>query len=70
MINDANSLDLEDFDNSQDHENELSSVEFNNDDNNSNSGEDDFNLTDELLATHGILDRDRIKFEDESGAVI
>lgn len=73
MINDANTLDLDDLDDIQDPiiestepepepivEPEPTSVE----------PEGDFDLTKELLTLQGISDMNRIKFEDESGAVV
>ena len=69
MVNDANTLDLDDLDNIQDSDvNESESYESTYVE--SDSQDDDFNLTDELLATQGIYDKNKIKFEDESGAVI
>ena len=73
MINDANTLDLDDLDDIQDPiiestepepeptvEPEPTSVE----------PEGDFDLTKELLTLQGISDMNKIKFEDESGAVV
>lgn len=71
MVNDANALDLDDLDNIQD-----SDVNTNESDNyestyvESENQDDDFNLTDQLLAAQGIYDKNKIKFEDESGAVV
>lgn len=71
MVNDANALDLDDLDNIQD-----SDVNTNESDNyestyvESENQDDDFNLTDQLLAAQGIQDKNKIKFEDESGAVV
>ena len=76
MVNEANTLDLEDLDDIQDYENDFSesttestesTTESNSDDNNS---EDSFDLTKELLNLQGISDMNKIKFEDESGAVV
>lgn len=69
MINEANAIDLDDLDDIQDPiseptENEPgvepTSVE----------PEGDFDLTKELLTLQGISDMNKIKFEDESGAVV
>ena len=71
MINDANTIDLDDLDDIQDPiiestepeptvEPEPTSVE----------PEGDFDLTKELLTLQGISDMNKIKFEDESGAVV
>ena len=71
MINDANTIDLDDLDDIQDTiiestepepavEPEPTSVE----------PEGDFDLTKELLTLQGITDMNKIKFEDESGAVV
>lgn len=75
MINEANSLDLDDLDyDEQDYVND--SPESDEDvpkdtpvvDN--PSDQDDFDLTKELLSLQGISDINKIKFEDESGAVV
>ena len=75
MINEANSLDLDDLDyDEQDYVNDSSEsdkdvpkdtpvVDNPND-------QDDFDLTKELLSLQGISDINKIKFEDESGAVV
>ena len=71
MINEANAIDLDDLDDIQDPiiestepeptvEPEPTSVE----------PEGDFDLTKELLTLQGISDMNKIKFEDESGAVV
>ncbi len=72
MINEANTLDLDDLDDIQDqltdspdtqepdHTQEIESDEQ----------PDDFDLTKELLSLQGISDMNKIKFEDESGAVV
>ena len=71
MINDASTIDLDDLDDIQDPiiestepeptvEPEPTSVE----------PEGDFDLTKELLTLQGISDMNKIKFEDESGAVV
>lgn len=74
MINEANTLDLDDLEDIQDPiNNSLDNVDpepqpdiqpepANND--------DDFDLTKELLSLQGISDMNKIKFEDESGAVV
>ena len=72
MINEANTLDLDDLDDIQDPINEPS-----NDFDNDHEGQeqeiedsDDFDLTKELLSLQGISDINKIKFEDASGAVV
>ena len=76
MINEANTLDLDDLDDLSDFEQDLSdSSEYSNSDNvnDSDSVSDDdvtFDLERELLALQGISDINKIKFEDESGAVV
>jgi hypothetical protein len=69
MINEANTLDLDDLDDIQDpviesepYEESTSTEVF--------DDSDDFNLTRELLNLQGISDMNKIKFEDESGAVV
>lgn len=71
MINEANTLDLDDLDDIQDPINEPD------DEGNPSQVQeqeiqdsDDFDLTKELLALQGISDINKIKFEDESGAVV
>ena len=74
MINEANTLDLDDLDDIQDpimdspgsdetdpHEDEPTEPA---------GQQDDFDLTKELLTRQGISDMNKIKFEDESGAVV
>ena len=74
MINEANTLDLDDLDDIQDpvmdspgfeetdpHEEEPTEPA---------GQQDDFDLTKELLTRQGISDMNKIKFEDESGAVV
>ena len=75
MINEANSLDLDDLDyDEQDYVND--SPESNGDvhedtpEVDNPSDQDDFDLTKELLSLQGISDINKIKFEDESGAVV
>ena len=68
MINDANAIDLDDLDDIQDFPSES---EFNEEEPiTSSTTQDDFDLTRELLNLQGISDMNKIKFEDESGAVI
>jgi hypothetical protein len=69
MMNDANAIDLPDLDDdiiTQDLEIESSEpvepVQ--------NNSDDDFDITKELLTLQGISDMNKIKFEDESGAVV
>ena len=73
MINEANTLDLDDLDNYQDveideqqepQEPELQEPQEQQEPN------DEFDLTRELLTRQGISDMNKIKFEDESGAVV
>ena len=75
MINEANSLDLDDLDyDEQDYVNDSSeSDEGVHEDTpvvDNPSDQDDFDLTKELLSLQGISDINKIKFEDESGAVV
>lgn len=73
MINEANALDLDDLDDVQDFtiENEEELVEQPEQEPTNESSEvDDFDLTKELLTRQGIVDINKIKFEDESGAVV
>ena len=75
MINEANSIDLDDLDDldNQDfidepeYQDEPSYIE---EEPVNSSTDDDFDLTKELLALQGISDMNKIKFEDESGAVV
>jgi hypothetical protein len=67
MINEANTLDLDDLDDIQDLETEVTEepqeiIE--------ETSADEFDLTKELLLRQGINDINKIKFEDESGAVV
>ena len=71
MINEANALDLDDLDDIQDldidtpeYEEPASEQEV------VEEQENDFDLAKELLTLQGISDMNKIKFEDESGAVI
>ena len=71
MINEANTLDLEDLDDIQDQPIESPDVVEGDDITQSTQEpEDDFDLTKELLTLQGITDMNKIKFEDESGAVV
>ena len=75
MINEANTLDLDDLDDVQDYVNDSpesyeSDPDGGNDTNEPDNQQDDFDLTRELLNLQGISDINKIKFEDESGAVI
>lgn len=72
MINEANTLDLDDLDDNQD-------LEINpqepqdpepQEPQEPQEPNDDFDLTRELLTRQGISDMNKIKFEDESGAVV
>ncbi len=73
MINEANTLDLDDLDDIQE-ESISESPEFeesyNYGDEKQTYDDDNFDLTKELLNLQGITDINKIKFEDESGAVI
>lgn len=72
MINEANTLDLDDLDDVQDldidspeyEEPELESETI------TEEPENEFDLAKELLTLQGISDMNKIKFEDESGAVV
>lgn len=72
MINEASTLDLDDLDDVQDPD--IDSPEFEEPDLTQDpepvEQDDDFDLTGELLALQGISDKNKIKFEDESGAVV
>ena len=75
MINEADSIYFDDLDEIQDDEMNLQEGnELQPDDEFSNIEEptqdNDFDLTKELLSLQGISDMNKIKFEDESGAVI
>ena len=72
MINEANALDLDDLDYEQDlvDDSAESSSDVENDTPENDVPQDDFDLTKELLTRQGISDINKIKFEDESGAVI
>lgn len=73
MINDGNTLDILDFDDLEDYQDpvnvdtdQVNPVK----DEPSGDPNDDFDLTKELLTLQGITDMNKIKFEDESGAVV
>ena len=73
MINEANTLDLDDLDDIQDIVDD--SVDYSEPDSQEEPAEpteqqNDFDLTKELLTRQGIFDINKIKFEDESGAVV
>ena len=72
MINEANSIDLDDLDDIQDPIIETPGVPEPDDDEPQEpvAQDDDFDLAKELLTLQGISDMNKIKFEDESGAVI
>lgn len=73
MINDVNTLDIPDFDDLEGYQDpvtvEPDPVDPKGDEP-SGDPNDDFDLTKELLTLQGITDMNKIKFEDESGAVI
>ena len=73
MINDVNTLDIPDFDDLEGYQDPvnvdpdpINPIE----DEPSGDTNDDFDLTKELLTLQGITDMNKIKFEDESGAVV
>mgnify|MGYP003429745646 FL=1 len=71
MINDANALDLDDLDDVQDLD--IDSPDYEEPELEpevTEEPETDFDLAKELLTLQGISDMNKIKFEDESGAVI
>lgn len=72
MTNEANTLDLEDLDYGQDYVDELEGqdTEPTVEPSEIQSTNDDFDITRELLSLQGISDMNKIKFEDESGAVV
>ena len=73
MINDVNTLDIPDFDDLEGYQDPINTDPDNDDpskDEPSSDPSDDFDLTKELLTLQGITDMNKIKFEDESGAVI
>ena len=73
MINEANSIDLDDLDDfEQDliEEPEYQEPEHEVEEPVVSESDDDFDLAKELLTLQGISDMNKIKFEDESGAVV
>jgi hypothetical protein len=68
----ADNLDLEDIDYGQEEESIINDSQDNEESyvEESNINNDDFNLTEELLKLQGITDINKIKFEDESGAIV
>lgn len=72
MINEANALDLDDLDDIQDVEIDPQEPQDPEPQEPQEQQEpnDDFDLTRELLTRQGISDMNKIKFEDESGAVV
>lgn len=72
MINEANTLDLEDLDDIQDLDIDSPELEEPIDEGTQEpvETESDFDLAKELLTLQGISDMNKIKFEDESGAVV
>ena len=71
MINEANTLDLDDLDDViQDPTIESDTYDEDEDTTSSQNLEPEFDLTRELLNLQGISDMNKIKFEDESGAVV
>ena len=72
MINEANTLDLDDLDDIQDLEIDQQEPQDQEPQEPQESQEpnDKFDLTRELLTRQGISDMNKIKFEDESGAVV
>ena len=69
MMNDASAIDLDDLDDIQDPIGE-SDVQYEDEVPSSHDSEPEFDLTRELLNLQGISDMNKIKFEDESGAVV
>lgn len=73
MINDVNTLDIPDFDDLEGYQDPIMDEPDPVDpkgDEPSGDPNDDFDLTKELLTLQGITDMNKIKFEDESGAVV
>ena len=73
MINEANTLDLDDLDDIQDMTQdspEHIESESQEEPQEPADPQDDFDLTKELLTRQGISDMNKIKFEDESGAIV
>lgn len=70
MINEANTLDLDDLDDVIQDPIDESDVQYEDEVPSSQDSEPEFDLTRELLSLQGISDMNKIKFEDESGAVV
>ena len=70
MINEANTLDLDDLDDAIQDPIDGADVQYEDDVPSSHDLEPEFDLTRELLNLQGISDMNKIKFEDESGAVV
>ena len=73
MINEANSIDLDDLDDFEQDlidEPDYQEPEPDVEEPVRSEPDDDFDLTKELLALQGVSDMNKIKFEDESGAVV
>ena len=70
MINEAHTLDLDDLDDVIQDPTDESDVQYEDNVPSSQDSEPEFDLTRELLNLQGILDMNKIKFEDESGAVV
>ena len=70
MMNDANAIDLDDLDDVIQDPIDESDVQYEDDVPSSHDSESEFDLTRELLNLQGISDMNKIKFEDESGAVV
>lgn len=70
MMNDANAIDLDDLDDVIQDPTDESDVQYEDDVPSSHDSESEFDLTRELLNLQGISDMNKIKFEDESGAVV
>ena len=70
MINEANTLDLDDLDDVVQDPIDESEAQYEDDVPSSHDSEPEFDLTRELLNLQGISDMNKIKFEDESGAMV
>ena len=70
MMNDANAIDLDDLDDVIQDPIGESDVQYEDAVPSSHDSESEFDLTRELLNLQGISDMNKIKFEDESGAVV
>ena len=71
MINEANTIDLDDLDDIQDPINDPQEPQDPEPDPvQTPAPDDEFDLTKELLTLQGISDMQKIKFEDESGAIV